>query len=488
MFLMFSKELILPDTVKSSPRLWSTGALQSLEAMVRMLGLDSACVSEITMTNGDPLVRSPHRLAESTALALLLEAMAAASIWQRRSGNVCALEIDCLDALHALHSTHFLWQSGYPLSVGAEFVPTNGIYACRDGRYIMIEAGPPYVKLERGYLNFFDCGNNRESIARSIARFDGEDLQEQLSNQGLPACLAYSRQEWLEHPQGKILNQTPLIEIEKIADGKPLGLKGEAAYPLSGVRVIDFTHVLAGPRSMRSLAQYGAEVLHISSPYHRDTVSQNLLVNMGKRSAYLLLTEAEKLEQMKRLTAQADVFACSYRPSVSERFALTPEALARGSEGIVCLSINAYGHSGPWSARPGFDQNAQVATGFAATEGGDGKPRFSPVFYLNDFLTGYLASAGVMRALELRAKEGGSYHVKVSLARTAMWVQDLGYIDQSAYKNCPESDNYPPRLRTVETVCGEITELSPAVSFSYMPRVALDNVQPFGADKPVFLD
>ncbi|MBK7838970.1 MAG: CoA transferase [Candidatus Obscuribacter sp.] len=112
------------------------------------------------------------------------------------------------------------------------------------------------------------------------------------------------------------MSQTPLIEIEKIADGKPVGLKGEAAYPLSGIRVIDFTHVLAGPRSMRSLAQYGAEVLHISSPYHRDTVSQNLLVNMGKRSAYLLLTEAEKLKEMKALTAQADVFACSYRPSV----------------------------------------------------------------------------------------------------------------------------------------------------------------------------
>ncbi|MBK9619508.1 MAG: CoA transferase [Candidatus Obscuribacter sp.] len=478
----------MPDTQKTLQRFWSTGALGALDAMVKMLGLDSACVSEITMHNGDPLVRSPHHLAESTAYALLLEAMAVSSIWKYRCGTATALEIDCLDAIHALHSTHFLWQSGYPLSVGAEFVPTNGIYACRDGRYIMIEAGPPYVKLERGYLNFFDCGNNRESIARSIARYDGEDLQEKLSAAGLPACLAYNRQEWLDHPQGQVLSQTPLIEIEKIADGKPVGLKGEAAYPLSGIRVIDFTHVLAGPRSMRSLAQYGAEVLHISSPYHRDTVSQNLLVNMGKRSAYLLLTEAEKLKEMKALTAQADVFACSYRPSVRDRFDLSPKALAAQSEGIVCLSINAYGHSGPWSERPGFDQNAQVATGFAATEGGADKPRFSPVFYLNDFLTGYLASAGVMRALELRARDGGSYHVKVSLARTAMWVQDLGYIDKSDYIKCPEGDDYPPRLRTVDTVCGSITELSPAVSFSYMPRLALDNVQPFGADKPVWQD
>lgn len=97
----------MPDTQKTLQRLWSTQDLGALDAMVKMLGLDSACVSEITMHNSDPLVRSPHRLAESTAYALLLEAMAASSIWKYRSGTATALEIDCLDALHALHSTHF---------------------------------------------------------------------------------------------------------------------------------------------------------------------------------------------------------------------------------------------------------------------------------------------------------------------------------------------------------------------------------------------
>src|SRR5262249_1868751 len=155
-----------------------------------------------------------------------------------------------------------------------------------------------------------------------IAKFEAVELQEKLSELGLPACIAYSKEEWLNHPQGKILSQTPVIEIEKLSPGKPKGLKDRSDYPLSGIKVVDFTHVLAGPRSMRSLAQYGAEVLHISSPYHRDTVSQNLLVNMGKQSAYLLLTEADKLQRMKELTAQADVFACSYRPSVADRFGL----------------------------------------------------------------------------------------------------------------------------------------------------------------------
>lgn len=475
-------------TVSVEKRSLKAGTLAELQSLIDLLNLNQHFGGDATVLGCDPLLRSPHRLAEATAYALLLEGIAAASIWKRRSGEDSSIGIELSDAIHALHSTHFLWQSGYPISVGAEYVPTNGIFECKDGRFIMIEAGPPYAKLERGYLNFFDCGNNRDSIARCIANFKAEDLQEKLSALGLPACIAYSPEEWRAHAQGKALLKAPVIEIEKIADGKPIGLTGKAPYPLAGIKVLDFTHVLAGPRSMRSLAQYGAEVLHISSPYHRDTISQNLLVNFGKRSAYLLLSEPDAASRMKELLKSADVLSFSYRPSVAERFGLEPATLAAGSDGIVCLSVNAYGHSGPWTSRPGFDQNAQVATGFAAKEAGsDGRPRFSPVFYLNDFLTAYLASAGVMTALLRRALEGGSYHVKVSLARSAMWVQDLGYINQDVYHSMPEKDIYPVKLRTVKTTCGEIKELVPAGQFSNMPRLDLNDVHPFGADPPEWI-
>jgi crotonobetainyl-CoA:carnitine CoA-transferase CaiB-like acyl-CoA transferase len=93
------------------------------------------------------------------------------------------------------------------------------------------------------------------------------------------------------------------------------------------------------------------------------------------------------------------------------------------------LDINAFGHSGPWAERPGFDQNAQVATGFAAKEGEPDKPRFSSVFYLGDLMAGYFAAAGVMAALLRRSIEGRSYHVKISLSRSIMWVQELGFLD-----------------------------------------------------------
>lgn len=458
-----------------------------LAEIVELLGLSGKFSGEVRIDHEEPVIRSPHRLGEATAYALLAEAIAASCVWKsagRAAASTVSLSVDLREALHSLHSTHFLWQNGYNMSVGAEFVPTNGLFKCKDGKYIMTESGPPYVKLERGYLNFFDCGNNRDAIAREIAKYDSEPLQEKLSALGLPASIAYTREEWLAHPQGQALSAVPLVEIEKIGESKPVPIEA-GEFPLENVKVLDCTHVLAGPRSMRSLAQYGAEVLHISSPYHRDTVAQNMLVNFGKRSAYLLLSQADDQAKMKELLHDADVFSFSYRPGVAQKYQLTPSEIAKGHQkGIVCVSINAYGHSGPWRDRPGFDQNGQVATGFAMKEGDNKVPRFSPVFYLNDFLTGYLAAAGAMAALVRRAEEGGSFNVKVSLARTAMWVQSLGYIDPALFTaDVPDKDVREPKLHTVDTDCGAIRELVPAVDLVGVPRKTLTLLRPFGSDK-----
>jgi crotonobetainyl-CoA:carnitine CoA-transferase CaiB-like acyl-CoA transferase len=170
---------------------------------------------------------------------------------------------------------------------------------------------------------------------------------------------------------------------------------------------------------------------------------------------------------------------------------LDADSAFSGNASLIYLSINAYGHSGPWAERPGFDQNGQVATGFARCEGearpaadGSALPTFSPVFYLNDFLTGYLAAAGMMTALLRRATEGGAYHVKLSLSRTAMWVQDLGYVPRSEYEKCPEQDKYAAELETFGTTYGDITELAPAVTFGGENiRVPLTRLVPFGADR-----
>jgi len=274
---------------------------------------------------------------------------------------------DSSSGVHYLHQTHYVEQSGYPSSVGAEFVEVNGIFATRDGRYIMLEAGPPYQKLLNGYLNFFDCGNKKQSFAREVAKWNAEDLEQALTNTGLPACRAFTRKQWLAHPQGKALAGRPPIEIVKVTDGDPVPFRDHGDWPLDGVRVLDFTHVLAGPRSARTLAEYGAEVLHISSPWFAATRAQHLGVDVGKYDAYLDLRYEKDMATMRQLAATADVFASTYCPAVNERFGLLPERLAAASErGIVYMSANAYGHSGSWKDRPGFDQNGQVAARWQA--------------------------------------------------------------------------------------------------------------------------
>ena len=359
--------------------------LKPLADLVDHLDLASHFPGDAVLNGADPVIRSPHHLGEASAMGHLLIGIAGAAIWHARTGQKTDIEVDIIHALHYLHSTHFVQQQGRPMNVGAEFVDVNDLFLCRDNRYVMIEGGPPYLKLLKGYLNFFDCGYNKKSIAREVAKWDSAELEEALAKAGLPVSRSSTREEWLSHPQGIALSETPVIEIEKISEGPPVPFDSGATSPLQGIRVLDFTHVLAGPRSTRMLAEYGAEVLHITSPAYPDTFAQHLGVDEGKKCAYLDIRGAADRETMQRLARRADVFTNNYRPGVTKHFGLSPEELAATSErGIIYMDVNAFGHSGPWAERPGYDQVAQAATGFAAKEGEPNKPQFSPVFYVGD--------------------------------------------------------------------------------------------------------
>ena len=465
----------------------SEGGLKPLASLIDELGLGAYFDGEASLQGCDPIIHSPHRLGEASAVAQLLIGIAGSAIWRERTGQRTDISVDIRDALHFLHPTHFVQQQTRSINVGAEHIDVNNLFLCRDNRHIMLEAGPPYAKLLKGYLNFFDCGDNKESLAREVAKWDSQVLEEALAAVGLPACRAFSREEWLAHPQGELLAGTPVIEIEKIADGPKVPFPDISGLesPLQGLKVLDFTHVLAGPRSARTLAEYGAQVLHITSPSYPDTFAQHLGVDVAKHCAYLDLRKPTELARMHELAGEADVFTSTYRSSVNQRFNLLPDQLAARSErGIICMTANAYGHEGPWAERPGFDQNGQVASGFAAAEGGEGPPRFSPVFYLADLMTGYFAAAGMMAALIRRAEEGGSYHVKVSLTRSAMWVQELGLLDVNLQQNLPHTDSYPPKMVTFDSVYGRISNLAPPLTFSNFSLPAYHRLVPYGADAP----
>ena len=212
------------------------------------------------------------------------------------------------------------------------------------------------------------------------------------------------------------------VEVERIGDGDPVPF-APAARPLSGIKVVDMAHVLAGPVTSRVLAEQGAEVVHVSSPQQQDPVHVMIDTGFGKRSAYVDLDRAEDVATLRGLIGTADVFAHSWRPGSLDRRGLSPAELARLRPGLIYVSVSCYGYDGPWAERAGYDPLGQVASGLAAGEGSLEAPLMASTFTLNDYLAAYLAAAGVNSALLRRAREGGSYHVKVSLTAASLYVQ-----------------------------------------------------------------
>lgn len=234
------------------------------------------------------------------------------------------------------------------------------------------------------------------------------------------------------------------------------------------MRVLDLTRVLAGPTCARTLAAHGAEVLHVRAPglpFIEPFVADT---NPGKRSCHLDLARPDDAARLRALVAEADVFSQSYRGGSLDRRGFGPEALAALRPGIVVVSTSAYGHAGPWAGRPGWEQLAQTATGMAHEHGGTEHAAIVPAA-VTDYTTGHLAALGVMRALARRATEGGSWHVRVSLARTAGWLQSLPRTPAGA---APAGID-PAVLRaheiTVDTAWGPLVRLGPVLRMSATP-------------------
>jgi crotonobetainyl-CoA:carnitine CoA-transferase CaiB-like acyl-CoA transferase len=232
--------------------------------------------------------------------------------------------------------------------------------------------------------------------------------------------------------------------------------------------VLDLTRVLAGPTCARTLAEHGANVLHVRSPKLPSIEPFVLDTNVGKRSCFLDLERAEDIAQLRALLADAHVFSEGYRPGALARRGFGPEALAALHPGIVVASINCYGHTGPWATRPGWEQLAQTATGMAFEHAGDATPAILPAA-VTDYTTGRLAALGVLCALARRAREGGSWHVRVSLARTAMWIQSLPRVPADAKPSGLNPAKLAPWFIEMQSAWGPIRRLAPIARMSETP-------------------
>ncbi len=461
-----------------------------LEALLGEVGLTSADAGgAVTFSGRDPILPSPHRLGAAFGIPVMAAAVGAAAVGRHRTGQGQDLHLDLRRAVHGI-TPHAFW---HPTLAGE--VPPHPLIAdnpfllepflTRDGRVVM--ASGVYPHLAAKWCRFLDVPPDREKVAATFARWDAEALESAANAAGLPLCIARTVEEWLVHPQGAELARQPVIGLERIGDAPPREF-GHSERPLAGVRVLSFTHAIAGPTVGRTLAEQGADVLCATRPedYEHDFIYAD--ANVGSRSTYIDLTNEIGRERAHLLLSNADVVVNNHRGGKLERLGLDPGVLAEMYPGIVSVSVSCYGMTGPWADRGGFDMNGSAASGLMDTEGAPGAPRLPVTGMINDFITGYLGAVGATAALVKRATEGGSWQVTVSLTRTAMWYRSLGFVDPANAGASTEQRLRDPIAYDAATPFGDLHRLAPPVEFSRTPPRWRDPILvPRGSSRPEWL-
>jgi crotonobetainyl-CoA:carnitine CoA-transferase CaiB-like acyl-CoA transferase len=395
---------------------------RALAELLALGGLSERPGGAIHITGGDPYFPTIHRVGDAAAAVLAAHGAAIAEIWRRRSGRRQGVSVDVGAAALSLESVTLLTRRGYLVPYTDLAYPLTNFHPTRDGRAIHLHAGYPHLR--NGLLELLDCPNSLDRIRAKVARWDAEELEDAIAERGLCGTVGRDRQDWLDHRQGAWLATQPVVTVERIADSPPEPFL-PAARPLSGIRVVDLTDVLAGPTATRTLAEQGATVLRIRPPDRPIIPAFILDTGHGKLSTMMDLKRQPEAARMRALLAEADVFAQNYRPGAVAGLGFSVRDAVKLRPGIICMSLSCFGEGGPWSGRRGWEQLAQAASGMAVADGSLAEPKVSPVIP-NDYITGYLAAYGMAVALLRRSTEGGSYHVRVSLTRTAMWIQSLG--------------------------------------------------------------
>jgi hypothetical protein len=397
-------------------------------------GLEPPEPGEVTIAGADPVFSTCFRIGETCAAVLAGVGVAVSDIWQMRHGRRLRLSIDVRHAAAGLRSSTYLQRPGpdgaFKPVVNKRHEAMRAItqpWPTRDGRWVLPHFGLP--NLQARMLKLLGCEPNPLSVANAVAKWDALDLEAAIDEARVCGGMVRCNEEWLAHPHGRVLAAKPIVEIIRIGESDPEPLP-EGGRPLSGVRALDLTRILAGPMAARTLAEHGADVLMVTAERLPQIAEHVLDTSHGKRSCFLDLAHREDADRLKALIRGADVFSQGYRPGVIAKLGFGPEDVAALRPGIVYASIDCYGADGPFSHRGGWEQVAQTMTGLChedrTAERPDG-PALLPAAAC-DYTTGYLAAYGILLALAKRARDGGSYHVRVSLCRSGMFIYRQGRI------------------------------------------------------------
>ena len=428
-------------------------------------GLDDSHLQYADLAGADPVLPSSFAVGAAAQTSIAAAALAAAALGHARNRVQQRVAVDMRHA--ALECTgHFSVDGRTP----ALWEKLSGLYRCADG-WVRIHAN--FAHHRDGALRVLGLppgdATPRSAAEAALTTWTAFAFEQACADAGLVVAAVRRFDQWDAHPQARAVAALPLFTLENIGDAVPRDLPPLAAdaQPLQGVRVLDLTRILAGPVCGRTLAAYGADVMLVNAP-HLPNIDHIADTSRGKLSVHVDLRSAAGRDSLRTLLRDAQVFVQGYRPGGLAAHGCDAEAAARIRPGIVYVSLSAYSHTGPWSARRGFDSLVQTATGFNHAEAqvaGAAQPKPLPVQIL-DYASGFLMAFAASAALLRQREEGGSWHARVSLAQTAHWLRSLGRVEKGFAVSAPPREPY---LENSQSGWGELVALTHAAQFSHTP-------------------
>ncbi len=428
----------------------------------------------MAFTGSDPVFPTPYQVGTAGAAVLGAVGLAAANLWRLKTHRQQKVAVEVRQAAAAMRSARYLRIDGKPPKEAWD--PLSGYYPVKDGRWVSIHCN--FSNHREAAMKVLGNPADRAAAEAASRNWDGLALEDAIHAAKGCAGLARHATEWAQHPHSMAVAAQPLLEITKIGESKPEPLPN-GSRPLSGVRVLDLTRVLAGPTCARTLAEHGADVLKIAGPHLPDSGSSEFDTGIGKLQAFLDLRTPAGIDALRGLLKDGDVFSQSFRPGTLAARGFSPEQAAALRPGIVYVTLSAWGTEGPWRDRRGFDSIVQTVSGMAYAQGSE-KPKLMPVSVI-DYVSGYLMAFGAMVALARRETEGGSWRVRVSLARTGKWIVDRGFFE--GFASVPP-ELLPEELKKIIIQTGKYTHLKPVLGLSETPPFWERPPAPLGTHKP----
>ena len=459
------------------------------ESLFAIPGWDESRAREVEFSGGvDPILPTPFRIGETAAASLAAVGLAVSDLWELRTGRRQEIAVNARRATASLRSGQYLKLDGE--RVARERPSVMGVYPAKNGRWSYLHCNFPNHR--DAALGVLGVEEDRDAVRRAVAQWDALELEEAIIAAKGAGGMVRSMAEWAQHPQSAAIASLPLLEIERIGDSPPEPLP-EGSRPLSGVRVLDLTRVLAGPTCARTLAEHGADVLKVTAAHLPSSGIQEFDTGHGKLSTHLDLRDAGDLETLRGLVRETDVFSQGYRPGTLAQRGLSPQDLAQLRPGIVCVSLSAFGRVGPWAERRGFDTVVQTVSGITHRQGelfpgAEPGPQFYPVSAI-DYLTGYLMAFGTMLALARRVREGGSWLVRISLAQVGRWLVNQGQVPEDKLQDVA-AEFTPEEIGSWSTEtdvpAGRLSHLAPTLELSETRPYWLRPTVPLGYHDPVW--